>query len=60
MDEQRIKPEKVNEEERAILSKWKAAGHIENGASGLAITHEFWNICTELAFMDTLTVFNPV
>ena len=51
MDEQRIKPERINQEERAILAKWRAAGHIEGGASGLAITHEFWKICSELVFM---------
>lgn len=45
-----VKPEKINQEEREILSKWRKAGHIEGGASGLAITKEFWNICSELVF----------
>lgn len=51
MDEQRIEPERINQEERAILAKWRASGHIEGGASGLAITHEFWKICSELVFL---------
>ena len=48
MNAQRIDPRKINEEERAVLSKWREAGHVEGGASGLRITEEFWNICCEL------------
>lgn len=57
MDEQRIKPEKINQEERAILAKWRAAGHIEGGASGLAITKGFWGICSELVFLSYVDRF---
>ena len=45
-NEQRIDPNKVNTEERKILSKWRGKEWIEGGASGLRITEEFWrNIC---------------
>lgn len=51
VNEQRISPEKVNAEERQILAKWRQAGHIEGGASGLAITKEFWDIIHEIIFL---------
>lgn len=51
VNEQRISPSKINGEERGILRKWKDAGHIEGGASGLAITKEFWDIINELVFL---------
>lgn len=52
MDNQRIDPRKINGEERKILKKWREAGQIYGGASGLAITKEFWGICTELVFIS--------
>lgn len=51
MNEQRIDPWKVNEEDRKILQKWREAGHIEGGASGLGITKEFWDIINEILFL---------
>ena len=48
---QRIEPAKCNQEDRAILSKWREAGHIEGGASGLAITKEFWDIICALIWL---------
>ena len=48
MNNQRIEPNKVNSEERAIISKWREAGHIEGGAGGLCITQGFWNILCEI------------
>lgn len=48
MNEQRIEIRKINDEERKILSKWREAGHIEGGASGLQITKEFWGILCEI------------
>ena len=47
-NEQRIDLNHINKEEREILSKWRKAGHIEGGASGLRITEEFWNIICEI------------
>lgn len=51
MNEQRIDPNKINQEERGILSKWRAAGHMEGGASGMAITKEFWNALCEILWL---------
>lgn len=56
MNEQRLDPNKISQEERAILRKWKDAGHVEGGASGLAITKEFWDILNQilwLGYIDT-------
>ena len=50
-NEQVIKMESVNTEERKILSKWRESGHIEGRASGLLITKAFWNIMCELIFL---------
>lgn len=51
MNEQKIDPNKVSAEERDILSKWREAKYIEGGASGLAITREFWDIISDLCFI---------
>lgn len=48
VNEQRIDPQKINQEERDILKKWREAEHIEGGASGLQITEEFWNIICDI------------
>ena len=45
---QRIDPRHCNQDDREILQKWRGAGHIEGGASGLQITEEFWNIICEI------------
>ena len=52
MNNQRIDPNSITAEERKLLSKWRESGHIEGGASGLAITKEFWDIINELLFMS--------
>jgi hypothetical protein len=51
MNEQRLDPRKISGEERDVLQRWREAGHIEGGASGLAITREFWDIINDLLFM---------
>ena len=43
MNEQRLDPRKCNGDDRRVLQLWKDEGHIEGGASGLAITREFWD-----------------
>ena len=50
MNEQRIDPQKINGAERQILSKLRAAGHIEGGASGFAMTREFWDFLCDVLF----------
>ena len=55
VNNQRIDPNKVNSEERAILSKLREAEHIKGGASGLAITREFWDFMCDIlldAYVD--------
>lgn len=51
VNNQRIDPNKINANEKAILSKWREAGYIEGGAAGLGITKDFWNIINEVIFM---------
>jgi hypothetical protein len=48
MNDQRFNPRRINQEEREILRRWKEAGHVEGGASGLRITKEFWDILCEI------------
>jgi len=43
MNEQKLDINKISQEERKILRKWKIKGYITGGASGLAITKNFWN-----------------
>lgn len=47
-NDQRIDPRKCNQDDRVILSKWRKAGYIEGGMSGLQITEEFWNIICDI------------
>lgn len=49
-NEQKIDIQKVNGEERKVLAKWRRNGHIEGGASGLAITKNFWDYMCEILF----------
>jgi hypothetical protein len=51
INEQHIDIDKINQEERQILSKWRNAGHIEGGASQMGITRAFYDIICELVFM---------
>lgn len=48
MNSQKIEINKINQEEREFLQKWRKAGHAEGGAGGLQITEEFWNILCEI------------
>lgn len=48
VNDQRISIRHCNQDDRDILKKWREAGHIEGGASGLQITEEFWNIICEI------------
>jgi len=50
-NEQRIDPNRINQEEREILSKWRKKGFIEGGASGLSITKKFWDFVCEAVFL---------
>ena len=50
MNEQRIEPNRINAEERKVLSAWRKEGHIEGGASGLEITKKFWDAINQILF----------
>ena len=50
-NDQRIDPRHCNQEDREVLKKWRDAGYIEGGASGMTITREFWNILCEIIFL---------
>jgi len=47
---QRINPNKINGEERMILSTLREDGHINGGASGLSITREFYDYLQDILF----------
>lgn len=52
VNDRKIDPNKVNSEEREILlKKWRKEGHVEGGASGLAITKHFWDFMCEVLFI---------
>jgi len=51
VNERKIDPRKCNEDDRKILQKWRKEGYIEGGASGLAITKEFWDFMCEILFI---------
>ena len=52
VNEQRIDPRKLNQDDRKILRKWKDAGLVEGGASGLSITEDFWNFACEILWQS--------
>jgi hypothetical protein len=54
-NEGRLDPNRINGEERQILQLWREAGYIEGGASGLAVSREFWDFMSAilwLAYVD--------
>lgn len=51
VNDQKIDPNKVNQSERIIMAKWKNAGHMMGGMSGLSITREFWDILCEIILL---------
>lgn len=55
-NEQRIT--NINGEERKILRKWKDAGYVDGGASGISITKEFWDIINEIIFLGYVDLFS--
>lgn len=57
-NERRIDPSKVSPEERKILTGWREKGYSEGGASGLAITKEFWDAICEIVFLGYVDLSN--
>lgn len=56
MNEQKLTPKYINQEERNILRRWKDRGFCEGGALGLAITKEFWDIMCEIVFLGYVDI----
>lgn len=52
---QNIAPNKVNAEERALLSDWRERGWIRGGASDLEATEEFWHAMHDLLWLGYVT-----
>jgi hypothetical protein len=56
VNEQKLDIEKINQEEREILSYWRKNGYLYGGVGErMEITREFWNILCEiiwLAYVD--------
>jgi hypothetical protein len=52
VNDQKIDIEKINQDERKILRKWKDAGLVEGGASGLSVTKDFWDFACEILFQS--------
>lgn len=52
MNNQKLDINKVEEDERVVLTQLKEQGHIEGGASGLAITKEFWDKMNEILWIS--------
>lgn len=50
VNNQKIDPTRINAEERAIFQQLKAAGHMEGGMSGLAMTREFWDFAQDIVW----------
>lgn len=50
-NDRKLKIQCINNEERAILSKWREEGHIAGGATGLAVTKQWWDFMCEVLFL---------
>lgn len=47
-NDQKLDPNKINSEERQLLSELRTEGHIEGGVSGLQMTKEFYMAVQEI------------
>lgn len=60
-NEQRINPQRVNQEDRDILKVLRQEGHIEGGASGLAMTKEFYDYINQVLWLGYVVgAYNPI
>ncbi|MGG6196489.1 hypothetical protein ACQV2B_20740 [Pantoea allii] len=51
MNSQRIDPNKINSEERKVLSDWRKRGFIEGGVSDLGATKVFWDAINAILWL---------
>lgn len=60
-NEQRIDPNRINQEERNVLAILRQEGHIEGGASGLSMTKEFYDYINQVLWIGyVLDAYNPI
>jgi hypothetical protein len=52
MNNQRLEPRKISQVERDVLATWREEGYIEGGATGLAITKEFWDAINQILWIS--------
>lgn len=57
VNERKLEPTRMNQEERGVLTVLRAEGHIEGGASGLAMTREFFLFISDVIF-DSYAAFD--
>lgn len=50
-NEQKLKIERINQEERDVLKMLKQAGHIEGGIMGLSMTKEFYDYIQDVLWL---------
>lgn len=60
-NEQRIDPRSINGDDRNVLQLLREEGHIEGGASGLAMTKEFYDYINQVLWVGYVVgAYNPV
>ena len=55
MNEQRLDPRKMNQDDRNVLTLWRSEKHVEGGAAGMGITRNFWDAINHIlwfAYVD--------
>lgn len=58
VNEQRLDPNKISQEEREIISKYKGKEFIEGGINGMTITEEFWTIICQILWLGYVDLIN--
>lgn len=48
INSQNLDPNRINPDERHVLSLWRNEGWIEGGASDLYVPKEFWNVMHQI------------
>jgi hypothetical protein len=52
MNSKRIDVSRVNSDDRAIMSDWRARGWLDGGASEMSVSKEFWDAMHELLWVS--------
>lgn len=60
VNDRKLKIPLIRDGEREILRQWKEQGHIEGGASGLAITKQWWDFMCEVIFLGYVGYDNDI